>query len=99
MWSRVYVGAHTNAFQVVEGNFFRLLLFDFQNACKPYGAVLQNVHVVEQVEGLEHHSHLLAVLGVAFFREDVFAVKDNFATGWCFQQIGASKQGGLSATG
>ena len=74
------------------------------------GHIIQNGHVGEQVEPLEHHAHLLAVhvniqlhqltLGVFhLFLSDIHAVKHDGAAGRLLQQVQASEKGGLAGAG
>ena len=69
------------------------------NAHRGSGEVVHHVHVVEQVELLEHHAHpLTAVInGLALDGADVRAVKEDLAGGGLLQQIQAAEEGGLAA--
>jgi hypothetical protein len=50
--------------------------------------------VIEQIEGLEHHTHLLTdLIYVTFFIGDTFSVNPNLTRRGCFKQIDTSYQG------
>ena len=57
------------------------------------GHIAKYGHVREQVEMLEHHSHLLAVeIDVGFGVGDVHPVKQDTAAGRDFQQVEGTEQ-------
>ena len=55
-------GGHADAFQIFHGVPARFFLSAFQHLDLAGHAVFQYGHVVEQVEGLEHHSHVRPVM-------------------------------------
>ena len=78
---RVDVLRHADFFQVFQCVFFRVGLVFFQDLFHADHAVLQNRHVVKQVERLEHHADLGAVGARVRSIENVFAVKQDDAFG------------------
>ena len=57
-------------------------------------AVFQHSHVVEQVEGLEHHAHLGPVGGgVQLAGQDALPMEEDLAAGGGLQKVDAAKQG------
>ena len=63
-------------------------------------AVLECVHVVEEVELLEHHAHARAVLRqVQLFPGNVLALKDDLAAGWLFEQVHAAEHCAFAGAG
>ena len=63
--------------------------------CKDY--ILQNGLMLEKVERLKHHTHLLAqhIHGIAF-GEDVLVIYDDTAAGRLFQQIQTAQERALA---
>jgi hypothetical protein len=50
--------------------------------------------VIEQIEGLEHHTHLLTdLIYVTFFIGDTFSVNPDLTRRGCFKHIDTSYQG------
>ena len=77
-----------------------LLLVHALDACGRGGQVVHHVHVVEEVELLEHHAHLLTVLVDVLalsLGADVHAVEEDLAGGRRFQQVQAAQKGALAA--
>ena len=70
------------------------------NAHGGHGQVLHHVHILEQVELLEHHAHLLPVdVDIRLFIADIHAVKNDLPIGRRFQQVQAPQKGALAAAG
>ena len=66
----------------------------------PDHAIFQHGHVVDQVEGLEHHAHMGAVLGgIDLGTGDVLAAVEDLAAGGGLQQVDAPQQGALAGAG
>ena len=77
-----------------------LLLAALQHGHLADHAVLQHAHVVEEVEGLEDHADLGAVLvDVELPLEDILAVEEDLAVVGDLKQVDAPEQGGLAAAG
>ena len=77
-----------------------LLLVHALDACGRGGQVVHHVHVVEEVELLEHHAHLLTVLVDVLalsLGADVHAVEEDLARGRRLQQVQAAQKGALAA--
>ena len=63
------------------------------------GQILHNIHMGEQVELLEHHSHFLAVLvDVRVFVGDIHPLKKHVPLRWLLQQVQAAQKGALAGT-
>ena len=55
--------------------------------------------MVEEVERLEHHAHLLAQFGhVGFWGHDVLALHDDFTAVGLFQEVQTTQKGTLAGT-
>ena len=76
------------------------LTIPFQHLHLTDDAVFQNGHIVEQVEGLEHHAHMGAVSrGIDALGDNILAVVENLAGGGNLQQVDAAQQRGLAGAG
>ena len=79
-----------------------LLLVHALDACGRSGQVVHHVHVVEEVELLEHHAHLLTVLVNVLalsLGADVHAVEEDLAGGRRLQQVQAAQKRRLTGPG
>ena len=87
------IGRHADLFKVPHGLLLRLGLTAAKHLHLTHHTVFQDGHVVEQIERLEDHTDVGAVFrGVDALSSDVFAVVENVAACWCFQQIHAAQQ-------
>ena len=94
------VRRHAHLFQILHGPLPGGLLVLFQYLDLPDHAIFQHGHVVEQVEGLEHHAHMGAVLGgIDLGTGDVLAAVEDLAAGGGLQQVDAPQQGALAGAG
>ena len=93
----VDVGGHAHLVQVLHGQVLGLLLVLLQDLGLAHHAIFQHGHVVEEVEGLEHHPHPGAVGGGApLLGENVLPMEEDLPAGGDLQQVDAPQQGGLA---
>ena len=72
----------------------------FQHLHLADDTVFQHRHVVEQIKGLEHHTHMGAVLrSVEATADYIFTTEEDFTGGGVFQQVDAAQQRRLTGTG
>ena len=91
---------HTHMLQVLHGIFPGLLRAPLQHLDLSHHAVLQDIHVVEKIEGLEHHAHMRAVIrGIDMLSRHILIVEKDGTAGGCLQQVNAAQQGGLAGAG
>ena len=96
----VDIGGHAHLFQIVHGAPAGVLPVLLQDLHLAHHAVFQHGHVVEQVEGLEHHAHVRAVVGgVDAPAGHVLTVIEDLPGGGRLQQVDAPQQGGLAGAG
>ena len=94
------IGGHANLGQVGHGGLSGLSLAALQHLDLADHAVFQHGHIVEQVEGLEHHAHVAAVFRLVHTpAHNVLPVVEDFSRGGGFQQVDAAKQGALAGAG
>ena len=83
-----------NGLQMVHGGLLGLLLGSFFQRDRRQGAVVQHVHVVEQVESLEHHANVLAqLIHVHMVGGEVGPLEPHVAGVRRFKQIDAAQKG------
>ena len=93
----VYILRHADGFQVFHGGGARLLPAAAEHLDRAYGAVLQDVEVVEQIELLEHHAELCAVFGACHAAAgDVLPVVQDRAARSVLQKVDAAEHGGFT---
>ena len=96
----VDVGRHADLFQIPHGLLLRLGLTAAKHLHLADHAVFQNRHIIEQIKRLEHHADVGAVFrGVDAFTGDIFAVVENVAARWRFEQIHAAQQRRFAGAG
>ncbi len=98
----VGVGAvpQANTVQKGQGLLLRLLLGHLLHLHGGKGHVLQDGQVGEQVEVLEHHPHLLAVVvDVHPPPGDVHPLEDDLPAAGLLQQVQGAEEGGLAGAG
>ncbi len=86
----------------LQGLFLRLRPIHALNADGSGGQVFHHIHIVEQIELLEHHAHFLPVLVDMLalpLGADVHAVNQDLPGGRLFQQIQAAQKGAFAAAG
>ena len=72
----------------------------FQQLLRTDGHVAQDGHIREEVEVLEHHAHLLAVLVDVNVRlGDIDSLEEDLARGWELEKIERAKEGGFAGAG
>ena len=96
----VDIGGHAHLLQVIHGALLSIHLVLLEHLHLAYHTVFQHGHVVEQVEGLEHHTHPGTVLGgVDAPARHIVSVVEDLAGGGRLQQIDAPQQRGLAGAG
>ena len=99
-WLGVDVGGHAHLFQIAQGAPAGVLLVLLQHLHLAHHAVFQHGHVIEQVKGLKHHTHMGAVGGgVDAPARHVLPVVQDLPGGGGLQQVDAPQQGGLAGAG
>ena len=96
----VDVGRHAHLFQIGHRVSPGFLTAPLQHLHLTDHAVFQHRHIVEQIEGLKHHTHMGAVgRRVDAPPGHVLAVVADLAGGGRFQQVDAPKQRAFSGAG
>ena len=91
---------HADEFQQLHGLGLGFLSALAQQLYGTDAHVVQHGKVVEQVEGLEDHAHLLAQFrGVDFAVEHFLAINDDAAPGGLLQQVQAAQESALTGAG
>ena len=96
----VDIRRHADLRQVLHGDLLSLLAAALERRDLPGNAVVERGHVVEQVEALEHHANLRAVLDeVEVLGRDVLPVVEHLTGGRRLEQIDAAQHRALAGTG
>ena len=96
----VNVGSHAHLFQVFHGGLPGTFFIPLQNLHLTHHAVFQHGHVVEQVEGLEHHTHMAAVFRLVHApAHHVLPMVEDLSGGRGFQKVNAPQQGAFAGAG
>ena len=94
------IAVHANMLQIFQRCFLRFFLALAQHLHLTNHAVFQNRHVIEEIEGLEHHAHLRAVHGQLFEGfVDVLTTIINMTVSRMLKIVYAANQGRLAAAG
>ena len=96
----VDIGGHTHLFQIFQCLLPGLLLAALEDLHLSHHAVFEDRHIVEQVEGLEHHAHMGAVLrGIDAPARHIGAVVEDLTAAGGLQQVDTPQQRGLAGAG
>ena len=96
----VDVGGHAHLLQIEKGMLPCLFPALLQHLHLADDAVLQHGHIVEEVEGLEHHAHSAAVSrNIKTTAQHILIMIEDLAVGGILQQIDAAQQRGLAGAG
>lgn len=96
----VDIRRHADLRQVLHGGLLGLLTAALERRDLPGDAVVERGHIVEQVEALEHHANLRAVLDeVKVLGRDVLPMVEHLAGGRRLKQVDAAQHRALAGAG
>lgn len=91
-WDKIIENAGVNSVSELKSVDAKTLYYAWLKACN--GHIFDYVHIVEQIEVLEHHAHFLSVgVDVKLWVGQIFTVKHNMTFCRNFEKIKASEEG------